>query len=66
MDRLTAFISMIDRSLNTRNKRHIAGGILISVSMLFTGLAITVFTIKNENEEYTTENSNEFEHLYSD
>lgn len=39
--------------LNTNRKRHIAGGILLSVSMLFGGLALTVMTIKceeNDNE----------------
>lgn len=28
------------------------GGILLSVSFLFGGLAITVMTIKNEEDEY--------------
>lgn len=48
---------MIDHALNTKKKRHIAGGILLSISMLFGGLAVTVLTLKNEKEE---ENSNEF------
>ena len=46
---------MIDHSLNTRRKRHIAGGVLMSISLLFGGLAITIMTIKteeNDNEKY--------------
>ena len=38
--------------LDTKRKRHITGGILLSVSFLFGGLAITVMTIKNEEDEY--------------
>ena len=39
---------MLDHSLNTKKKRHIAGDILLSVSVLFGGLAFTVFTEKME------------------
>lgn len=48
MHRLEALISMLDRSLGTKKKRHIAGGILLSVSVLFGGLAFTVMTLKTE------------------
>ncbi len=41
-------ISMLDYVLDTKRKRHITGGILLSVSLLFGGLALTVMTIKNE------------------
>lgn len=51
MDRLEGFLSMLDYSLNTRRKRHITGGILMSVSLLFGGLAITIMTLKNEEDE---------------
>ena len=46
---------MVGHALNTKKKRHIAGGILVSVSLLFGGLAITVTSLKNEekqNERY--------------
>ena len=46
---------MVDHALNIKKKRHIAGGILVSVSLLFGGLAITVISLKNEekqNERY--------------
>lgn len=48
MDFLDAFIFSLDNMLDTKRKRHIIGGILLSASALFGGLAITVFTIKNE------------------
>lgn len=50
MDIIEAFMSMIDYALDTKRKRHIAGGILLSASMLFGGLAATVMTIKNEED----------------
>ena len=55
MNRLEAIISMLDYSLNTRRKRHIVGGVLMSVSLLFGGLAVTIMTLKTEeqtNEQY--------------
>ena len=52
MDRLERILSMLDHSLNTKKKRHIAGGILMSVSLLFGGLAFTVMTMKSEENEY--------------
>lgn len=55
MDRLEGFLSMLDYSLNTRKKRHIAGGILMSISLLFGGLAFTVITLKSEEEEGANE-----------
>ena len=51
---------MIDRSLNTRKKRHIAGGILMSVSLLFGGLAVTVMSLKRED----IKNAEEYEGIY--
>ena len=57
MDRLEAVLSMLDHALNNRKKRHIAGGILMSISLLFGGLALTVMTLKNEEKynEYQIE-----------
>lgn len=45
---LDEFISAIDTMLDTKRKRHIIGGFLVSASLLFGGLAITVMTIKQE------------------
>lgn len=51
MDRLGEIVSMLDHAFNTRAKRHLAGGILMSVSLLFGGLAITIITLKTEDTE---------------
>lgn len=48
MDRLERVLSMLDHALNTKKKRHIAGGVLMSISLLFGGLAVTVVTLKTE------------------
>lgn len=48
MEFLDGFIFSLDNMLDTKRKRHIVGGILLSASALFGGLAVTVFTIKNE------------------
>lgn len=52
MDNIENLLLVIDMMLNTKRKRHISGGILLSVSMLFGGLALTVMTLKNEENEY--------------
>ena len=46
--RLEELLSMLDKSLNTNKKRHLAGGVLLSISLLFGGLALTIMTIKME------------------
>jgi hypothetical protein len=51
MDELERFIEGLDYVLDTKRKRHIMGGILLSASMLFGGLALTVMTIKVDEEE---------------
>lgn len=51
MDRLGEILSMLDYSLNTRRKRHLAGGVLMSISLLFGGLAVTIITIKMEDTD---------------
>jgi hypothetical protein len=51
MDRFEELVEMLDQSLNTRTKRHIAGGILMSISLLFGGLAITIMTLRSEEED---------------
>ena len=44
-------VEMIDYMLATKRKRHIVGGILLSVSFLFGGLSLTALTIRKEEEE---------------
>ena len=51
MDRLEEFLSMLEYSLDTRRKRHIAGGVLMSISLLFGGLAVTIITLKTEDNK---------------
>jgi hypothetical protein len=58
VERLEIVLSMLDHTLDTKKKRHIAGGILMSISLLFGGLAVTVMTLKSE------ENDNDDEPLY--
>ncbi len=51
MSTLEYFMDMVDGALNTKRKRHIAGGILLSVSLLFGGLAATVLSTKGDTYE---------------
>lgn len=48
MERLERALLMMDRILNTKKKRHITGGVLMSISLFFGGLALTVMTLKTE------------------
>ena len=52
MDRLETISELLENILDTQKKRHIVGGILMSVSLFFGGLAITVVTIKKEGNDY--------------
>lgn len=51
MDGFESIIYTLDCIMDTPRKRHIIGGILLSASLLFGGLSITVFTIKNEEDK---------------
>lgn len=51
MERLESMLSVLERALNTKRKKHIAGGILTSVSLLFGTLAVTVISLRVENKE---------------
>lgn len=48
MEGLDNIIYMLDEMLDTKRKRHITGGILLSIFALFGGLAITVMSIGKE------------------
>ena len=63
MDGMENFISVLDYILDTKRKRHIIGGILVSVSLLFGGLALTVMTIKS-NDEYEVMESTVYKGLH--
>ena len=45
MEGFEAIISMLDFTLDSKRKRHIVGGLLLSVSLMFGGLAITTMTL---------------------
>lgn len=51
MENFEALVSILDFTLDSKRKRHLVGGILLSVSMLFGGLAITAMTIGTEEKE---------------
>lgn len=53
MNRLEGVLASLDYLLGNKRKRHIIGGVLMSTSLLFAGLAVTVMTLKleKENEE---------------
>lgn len=50
VESIERILYMVDHSLNTKRRRHIAGGILASISLFFGGLAITVITLKIEEK----------------
>ena len=52
MENMEAVLSMLDYSLNSKRRRHIAGGILMSISLMFGGLAFTTMTLKTEEPDY--------------
>ena len=49
MEGFANLVSMMDYVVDTKRKRHITGGLLISMAMLFRGLAITVMSAKEED-----------------
>lgn len=55
MNRLEGVIASLDYLLGTKRKRHIMGGILLSASLLFAGLAFTVITLKTEEDNESDE-----------
>lgn len=51
---LDDLIDMLDLTLNSKRKKHIVGGMLLSISFLFGGLAITTMTISEDKDEKET------------
>jgi len=51
IDSFENIVSMLECALDAKRNRHMVGGVLLSVSMLFGGLAITVMTIKEEDDD---------------
>ena len=54
MERLETLMILADELLDTEKKRYIVGGVFMSVSLFFGGLAITVIFInmKERRGEY--------------
>lgn len=50
-DRFISFIGVLDKSLDSKRKRHIVGGVLLSISLLFGGLAFTAMSLKEEKDK---------------
>ena len=51
MERIGHLLTMIDHILDTKKKRHIAGGLLLGTSLFFGTLAVTVLTLKGEDDD---------------
>lgn len=47
---INSLVQTIDDMLDSPRKRHIVGGVLLSISMLFGGLALTAMTLKKESD----------------
>lgn len=48
MDVLENIVATLDYILDTKSKRHIVGGLMMSLSLMFGGLAVTIFTLKGD------------------
>lgn len=51
MYRFEEILLVLDRSLDSKKRRHIMGGVLLSISLLFGGVAVTIITLKTEENE---------------
>jgi hypothetical protein len=51
MERLEILLELFDEALSTKKRRYVVGGILMSVSLFFSGLSITVLIINKEEKE---------------
>lgn len=55
MEIFQSIIYSVDSVLDSKRKRHVLGGALLSVSALFGGLAVKVMTIADEEEKNNEE-----------
>ena len=61
MDRLRYFkaiVELLDLTLSTKSKRHLVGGGLLGLAMLFGTMAVTVMTTNTEKMEETNHERN--------
>lgn len=45
-----SFLEIMEYTLATKQRRHVVGGLLLSMSALFCGCAITLMTINKEEK----------------
>lgn len=50
MDQFGNAISVFDYVASSKRTRHITGGLLLSLSLFFGGLALTILTSKSDEE----------------
>lgn len=51
IERLDYLMNSIDYVVCTKRKRHIMGGMLMSISLLFGGLAFTILKLNEKGDE---------------
>ena len=51
MESIANLISMLDSVVDSKRKRHITGGLLLSAALLFGSMAITIMSIKDEEDD---------------
>lgn len=51
MESIANLISMLDYVVDSKRKRHITGGLLLSAALLFGSMAITIMSIKDEEND---------------
>lgn len=51
MESIANLISMLDYVVDPKRKRHITGGLLLSAALLFGSMAITIMSIKDEEDD---------------
>lgn len=51
MESIANLISMLDYVVDSKRKRHITGGLLLSAALLFGSMAITIMSIKDEKDD---------------
>lgn len=48
MHQLETLLDLFDDALGTKQRRYIIGGVLMSISLFFSGLSVTVMLINKE------------------
>ena len=61
LDIFETVVNVIDYTLDTKKKRHIVSGVLLSVSMLFGGLAMTFMTMKLDEKDEKNESEDDID-----